>query len=142
MEHNLLGTVNLLEYCKQRNAGLILLSSSPVYSVAALTSLPLKQCGRRFVIDESRPLPTGVSPAGIGEEFSTQAPVSLYGSTKRLKEALGDESELDVAMVGGDLSADGVAVGIRFAVQVLVGRRSRAVGASWRPSRSDRHRRR
>ena len=35
-------------------------------------------------------------------------------------QSLGDESELDVTMVGGDLSADGVAVGIRFAVQVLV----------------------
>ena len=88
VEHNLLGTVNLLEYCKQRNAGLILLSSSRVYSVAALASLPLKLCGRRFVIDESRPLPPGVSSAGIGEEFSTQAPVSLYGSTKLASEAL------------------------------------------------------
>ena len=37
-----------------------------------------------------------------------------------LKEALGDESELDVAMIGCDLSADGVAVVIRFVVQVLV----------------------
>ena len=88
VEHNLLGTVNLLEYCKQRNAGLILLSSSRVYSVGALTSLPLKLCGRRFVIDESRPLPPGVSPAGISEEFSTQAPVSLYGSTKLASETL------------------------------------------------------
>jgi CDP-paratose 2-epimerase len=88
VEHNLLGTVNLLEYCKQRNAGLILLSSSRVYSVGALTSLPLRLCGRRFVIDESRPLPTGVSPAGISEEFSTQAPVSLYGSTKLASETL------------------------------------------------------
>jgi CDP-paratose 2-epimerase len=88
VEHNLLGTVNLLEYCKQRKAGLILLSSSRVYSVAALTALPLQVCGRRFVIDESRPLPPGVSPAGIGEEFSTQAPVSLYGSTKLASEAL------------------------------------------------------
>ena len=41
-----------------------------------------------------------------------------------LKQPLGDESELDVAMVGGDLSADGVAVGIRFAVQVLVAARA------------------
>ena len=34
-----------------------------------------------------------------------------------LKQSLGDESEVDVAMVGGDLSANGVAVVIRFAVQ-------------------------
>jgi CDP-paratose 2-epimerase len=88
IEHNLLGTVNLLEYCKQRNAGLILLSSSRVYSVGALSSLPLKVCGRRFVIDESRPLSPGVSAAGIGEQFPTQAPVSLYGSTKLASETL------------------------------------------------------
>jgi CDP-paratose 2-epimerase len=91
VEHNLLGTVNLLEYCKQRNAGLILLSSSRVYSVAALGGLPLKTCGARFWLDESRPLPPGVSAAGISEEFSTQAPVSLYGSTKLASEALAQE---------------------------------------------------
>jgi CDP-paratose 2-epimerase len=88
VEHNLLGTVNLLEYCKQRNAGLILLSSSRVYSVGALSSLPLQVCAERFVIDGSGPLPTGVSSAGISEEFSTQAPISLYGSTKLASEAL------------------------------------------------------
>ena len=88
VEHNLLGTVNLLEYCKQRSAGLILLSSSRVYSVDALRDLPLEPCGARFVIDESRPLPSGVSAAGIREEFSTQAPISLYGSTKLASETL------------------------------------------------------
>lgn len=37
-----------------------------------------------------------------------------------MKEALGNKSELDVAMIGSDLSADGLAVVIRLAVQVLV----------------------
>jgi hypothetical protein len=37
-----------------------------------------------------------------------------------LKESLGDESELDVAMVGGDLWADTIAVGMRFAVPLLI----------------------
>ena len=37
-----------------------------------------------------------------------------------LQEALCDDSELDVAMVGGDLASDGASVSIRFAVQVLV----------------------
>jgi CDP-paratose 2-epimerase len=88
VEHNLLGTVNLLEYCKQRSAGLILLSSSRVYSVSALASLPLRVSGKRFVIDESRPLPAGFSARGVSEDFSTQAPVSLYGSTKLASEML------------------------------------------------------
>jgi Nucleoside-diphosphate-sugar epimerases len=88
VEHNLLGTVNLLEFCKARKAGLILLSSSRVYSVSALASLPLAVCGKRFAIDESRGLPEGVSAAGIAEHFPTQAPVSLYGSTKLASEVL------------------------------------------------------
>src|SRR5271156_5213727 len=32
-EHNLTGTVNLLEYCKQHRAGFILFSTSRVYSI-------------------------------------------------------------------------------------------------------------
>src|SRR6266404_4540474 len=40
MEHNLAGTINLLELCKQRRAGLVLLSTSRVYSLAQLASLP------------------------------------------------------------------------------------------------------
>ena len=41
LEHNLLGTINLLEYCRSSNAGFILLSTSRVYSILALNSLPL-----------------------------------------------------------------------------------------------------
>ena len=37
---------------------------------------------------------------------------------ENLKQALGDEAELDVAMIGRDLSADGVAVGLRLAMEV------------------------
>jgi CDP-paratose 2-epimerase len=41
LEHNLVGTVNLLEYCKRTGAGLVLLSTSRVYSIAPLINLPL-----------------------------------------------------------------------------------------------------
>src|SRR5689334_9986245 len=47
-EHNLAGLVNVLEYCKVHKAGLILLSSSRVYSIPALASLPLKDCNDSF----------------------------------------------------------------------------------------------
>ena len=88
VEHNLLGTVNLLEYCKAHKAGLILLSTSRVYSIAALSALPLIENGRRFVIDGSRSLRPGVTAAGIAEEFPTDVPVSLYGSAKLASETL------------------------------------------------------
>jgi CDP-paratose 2-epimerase len=42
LEHNLIGTINLLEYCRASRAGLILLSTSRVYSIPALTQLPLR----------------------------------------------------------------------------------------------------
>ena len=87
-EHNLASLVNVLEYCKRNRAGLILLSTSRVYSIDALRALPLKTCGDAFQLDGSRPLPVGVSCKGIGPGFSTEAPVSLYGSTKLAAEAV------------------------------------------------------
>ena len=91
VEHNLSGTVNLLEYCKSNTAGLILLSSSRVYSIKTLAELPLWAGSDAFSLDTSKPLPPGVSPDGISTSFSTQAPISLYGSTKLASEALAAE---------------------------------------------------
>ena len=88
LEHNLASLMNVLEYCKHHGAGLILLSSSRVYSIAALAALPLRDNGKAFVLDDSGMLPEGVSRRGVGPEFSTQAPISLYGSTKLACEVL------------------------------------------------------
>jgi len=87
-EHNLAGMVNVLEYCKLHRAGLLLLSSSRVYSIPALRSLPLKQSAEAVYLDSEAELPAGVSARGIGTEFSTRAPVSLYGGTKLACEAM------------------------------------------------------
>ena len=89
VEHNLSGTVNLLEFCKQHRAGFILLSTSRVYSIPPLAALEVVVADSAFRLapDSSR-LPCGVSAAGIAEEFSTAAPVSLYGATKLASEAL------------------------------------------------------
>ena len=87
-EHNLAGMVNVLEYCKRHKAGLLLLSTSRVYSIAALTSLPLRDCGNSFQLDTAAPLPAGVSARGVGPDFPTDPPVSLYGSTKLAAETL------------------------------------------------------
>jgi CDP-paratose 2-epimerase len=87
-EHNLGSIVNVLEYCKAHRAGLLLLSSSRVYSIPALKALPLKQTVDAFYLDHKADLPTGVSARGIGVDFSTHAPVSLYGGTKLACEAM------------------------------------------------------
>jgi CDP-paratose 2-epimerase len=87
-EHNLSSIVNVLEYGKAHHAGLLLLSSSRVYSIPALRSLPLKQSKDAFCLDYTADLPIGVSSRGVGVDFSTQAPVSLYGGTKLACEAM------------------------------------------------------
>ena len=87
-EHNLGSLVNVLEYCKAHKAGLLLLSSSRVYSIAALVGLPLKAAKDAFQLNTEADLPVGVSARGIGVDFSTRAPVSLYGSTKLASEAV------------------------------------------------------
>jgi CDP-paratose 2-epimerase len=88
VEHNLLGTINILEYAKARKAGLVLLSTSRVYSIPHMQAIPLKESADTFLFDESLPSPPGVSAAGMTEEFSTSAPISLYGSTKLASETM------------------------------------------------------
>jgi CDP-paratose 2-epimerase len=88
IEHNLGGTINLLEYCKQHRAGFTLLSTSRVYSIPPLAGLPVVVGDRAYVPDAAAALPAGVSAAGVSEAFSTAAPVSLYGSTKLASETM------------------------------------------------------
>ena len=75
MEHNLIGTINLLEYCKRHKAGLILLSTSRVYSATELSALPVKPSDNRFELQDCDL--NGVSRSGISEDFPTTAPLSL-----------------------------------------------------------------
>lgn len=88
VEHNLFGTVNLLEFCKQHRSGMILLSTSRVYSLARLCQLPMMTNNGAFeprFDDSNEP---GLSKRGVGETFSTQAPLSLYGTAKLASEWL------------------------------------------------------
>jgi CDP-paratose 2-epimerase len=87
-EHNLAAFGNILEYCRVNNSGLLLLSSSRVYSIPALSAIPLRVKDRAFEIDSDMAMPRGLTARGIGVEFSTEAPVSLYGATKLASECL------------------------------------------------------
>jgi len=88
VEHNLGGTINLLEACKQWNAGFILLSTSRVYSIESLTRLPVMVREGAFHPCVDAPLPPGASVQGVDENFSTVPPVSMYGASKLASEAL------------------------------------------------------
>jgi CDP-paratose 2-epimerase len=89
VDHNLSGTINVLEYCKAHKAGFILLSTSRVYSIPPLVNLPLTPVNDALCLQApASGLPPGVSPAGLDESFATTAPVSLYGATKLASEAM------------------------------------------------------
>ena len=88
IEHNLYGTVNLLEIAKRCRAGFTLLSTSRVYSVKTLSDIPVIAADAAFAPDLAVPLPDGVSANGIAESFSTAAPLSLYGASKLASETI------------------------------------------------------
>ena len=73
MEHNLLGTINLLEHCKRHKSGLILLSTSHcVYSASELAALPVESSDNRFELQDCDV--RGASSLGISEDFPTTSP--------------------------------------------------------------------
>jgi CDP-paratose 2-epimerase len=90
-EHNLSGLGNVLEYCREHRAGLLLLSSSRVYSIPALCAIPLRVHDRAFILQPGARLPAGLTRDGIGTTFSTAAPLSLYGATKLASEIMAQE---------------------------------------------------
>ena len=88
VEHNLLGTVNVLEYCRLHQATLVMLSTSRVYAMAPLSEVPVRVVNDAFEPNPNGTLPPGLTPRGVDETFSTSPPVSLYGATKLASEQL------------------------------------------------------
>ncbi|MEI7862697.1 MAG: NAD-dependent epimerase/dehydratase family protein, partial [Planctomycetota bacterium] len=87
MDHNLIGTIQLLEFCKRHRAGFILLSTSRVYSIKPLASLDVEAVDGAFRPRQYLPQ-IGLTAAGISEQFPTSPPVSLYGASKLCSETL------------------------------------------------------
>lgn len=88
IDNNLGGTINLLEACKRWGAGFILLSTSRVYSIPPLSNLDVEIQEYAYVPASKDTMIPGLSASGITEEFSTVAPVSLYGASKLTSEML------------------------------------------------------
>ena len=82
INNNLVSTINLLEICKERKCGFILMSTSRVYSIKDLSNINYVETEDRFIIDKE---------GTVAESFSTKPPVSLYGSTKLTSELLAIE---------------------------------------------------
>jgi CDP-paratose 2-epimerase len=79
--------MNVLEYCKTHRAGLILLSTSRVYSIKPLAELTVDVRDKAFHPGGDYH-PPGFSAKGVMENFSTTPPLSLYGSSKLASEVL------------------------------------------------------
>ncbi len=89
MDHNLVGSLHLLEYCKRHSAGLVLLSTSRVYSASRLAELPCCVSDNAFGPDWDSEVVynwSGVTRRGIDEGFSIEPPLSLYGVSKLASE--------------------------------------------------------
>jgi len=87
VEHNLVGTINLLEFCKASRSGFIMLSTSRVYSLPHLARIGVDVKGRAFV-PTHQPAQPGLTEYGLTEDFPTQPPLSLYGTSKFASEML------------------------------------------------------
>jgi CDP-paratose 2-epimerase len=89
---NLTGTGHALEFAKDRVGTVVFLSTSRVYSIDPLRSLPLDPTPSRFAFDsQAVSIPRGFSAEGISEEFEVLQARSLYGATKLASEFLVQE---------------------------------------------------
>jgi CDP-paratose 2-epimerase len=87
VDHNLVGTVNVLEFCKSCRAGFILLSTSRVYSIKRLLEIKIRAIRKAFRPLSNRSM-VGLGAGGVRENFPTTPPISLYGATKLASESL------------------------------------------------------
>lgn len=87
---NLVGTLNCLEYAKQRVDRMVFLSTSRVYSLAPLQKIILEEDETRFQLSQQNNI-IGLTDCGITEDFSTRTARSLYGASKLASELVVQE---------------------------------------------------
>jgi CDP-paratose 2-epimerase len=87
---NLTGAYNCLELARRDGAGMVFLSTSRVYPLAALAAIRLDEQPTRFAIADEQDQ-KGVSAAGISEELEMRGARTLYGTSKYAAELLIDE---------------------------------------------------
>ena len=90
IDTNLGGTVNLLEFARQRASTFVLLSTSRVYAINSLRGIRTTEGTSRLEVDAVQDLP-GVGPEGITEDFPTTGARSYYGASKLASELLAQE---------------------------------------------------
>lgn len=85
VQTNLVGTLNVLEYCRRQRTAMIFLSTSRVYPIDPLCRVQLTETATRFEIDATQTV-SGISARGIAEDFPLAGARSLYGASKLASE--------------------------------------------------------
>ena len=81
IRNNFITTINALEWCVRTNCKFIFLSSSRVYPIRNLDSIPYFESETRFEWTENTDI-EGFSNQGINEFFDLEGHRSLYGASK------------------------------------------------------------
>jgi CDP-paratose 2-epimerase len=84
---NLIGTVNCLDMCREREAEFIFLSTSRVYPIGLINRIRVCESATRYSLLPDQEL-AGVTSSGISEQFSLNGYRSLYGASKLCSEIL------------------------------------------------------
>jgi len=84
---NLVGTLNCLESVRKNKSAIIFLSTSRVYPIKTINSLPFIEESTRHSLKKGYNY-EGISDKGISEEFPLIGPRSLYGTTKLCSELI------------------------------------------------------
>src|SRR3989338_5437860 len=87
IDNNLMGSVHCLNFAAKHKADFIFLSTSRVYPIDRLESLPYRETATRFEWT-ARQSVLGASARGIREEFPLEGYRSFYGATKLCSEFL------------------------------------------------------
>lgn len=88
--NNLVGTINCLELARKLGSIFVFLSTSRVYPIVALESLPIVESETRYKLTEVMSN-NGFSERGISEQFSLEGARSYYGATKLASELMINE---------------------------------------------------
>lgn len=84
---NLTGTINCLIYAAKHQAGFVFLSTSRVYPIKQIEKIRFGETPSRFQILTEQDV-TGISAAGITENFALDGYRTFYGATKLASELL------------------------------------------------------
>jgi CDP-paratose 2-epimerase len=87
LDTNLQGAIRCAEACRRHGAGLLFLSTSRVYPMAALCRARLRETAERFELEAEQTLP-GLSAHGVAESFPLEGARSFYGAAKYAAEVV------------------------------------------------------